>query len=184
MLSTDSQDKRVALFRAVKDQAVVEVYQAAAESEFGSQEFDIDQSVCRDKRIATQDLIQYFYLQGEHEKFASFCCEEESHVRRVCCRSSSLDVILIDLAEGTYLVRALQLLVKGPAVALELLTEVGHSIQVESQETAKSERFNPVDRVRSEFEFSAIFSMRSKVFMIKVENLFLKLNFDRESRRT
>ena len=81
MLCTDSQDKRVALFRAVKDQAVVQVYQAAAKSEFGGQEFYVDQSVCWDKRIATQDLIQDFYLQGEHEKFASFCCEEESHVR-------------------------------------------------------------------------------------------------------
>ena len=62
MLSTDSQDERVTLFRAVKDQTVIEVYQAAAKSEFGGQEFDVDQSVCWDMRIPTKYLIQRFYL--------------------------------------------------------------------------------------------------------------------------
>ena len=62
MLSTDSQDERVALFRAVKDQTVVEVDQAAAKSEFRGQEFDVDESVCWDMRVPTQDLVEDFYL--------------------------------------------------------------------------------------------------------------------------
>ena len=62
MLSTDSQDERVTLFRAVKDQAVIKVYQAAAKSEFGGQEFNVDQSVCRDMRVPTKYLIKGFYL--------------------------------------------------------------------------------------------------------------------------
>ena len=35
MLSTDFQDKGVAFFGTIEEKAVVEVYQAAAESEFG-----------------------------------------------------------------------------------------------------------------------------------------------------
>ena len=138
MLGTDSQDERVTLLWAVKDQAVIEVYQATAKSEFGGQEFYVDQSVCWDKRVPTQDLIQGFYLYGEHEEFTSFCSKEVAHVRWVCSRGSSLNVVFIDLAKGTDLVCALQLLVIGTAVTLELLTEVRHCIQVESQETAKS----------------------------------------------
>ena len=75
MLRADPQDVRVAFFRTVKHEAVIQVDQTTAESEFLGQEFNRDKSVVLIQAFAVKHLVKGLHLHREHEEFTGISCE-------------------------------------------------------------------------------------------------------------